>query len=239
MAKRTSEGTGRAPRRTDGLSRELIVRTAVEILDGGGERALTLRELTVRLSTGYGAVYHYVADKGDLLAAATEDVVAGVVSGAVAEAGTDPRTALRRLAVGLFDATDAHPWVGAELSRQPWRPALLDFFESIGRLLDALDVPDGARVDAAGTLVNYVLGVAAQNAAHARLRADRGTDRETFLTEASDRWAQVDPGRYPFVHAAARQLGEHDDRRQFLVGVDVFLAGISAQSRNATADPSA
>ncbi|MFF0470009.1 hypothetical protein ACFYPX_21545 [Micromonospora zamorensis] len=49
---------------------------------------------------------------------------------------------------------------GAELSRQPWRPALLDFYESIGILLDALAVPEEARFDAAGTLVNYVLGVA-------------------------------------------------------------------------------
>lgn len=226
MVKRTAKGSARAPRRTDSLSREVIIQTAIEILDSGGEKALTLRTLTVRLSTGYGAIYHHVADKNDLLATATDDVITAVLSGAVADA--DPRTALRRLALGLFDAIDAHPWVGAELSRQPWRPALLDFYESIGRLLDALDVPERARFDAAGTLVNYVLGVAAQNAANARLRAGSDTDRETFLKTAATQWVQLDPGRYPFVHAAATQLGEHDDREQFLVGIDIFLAGISA-----------
>ncbi|MFF0226890.1 TetR/AcrR family transcriptional regulator [Streptomyces sp. NPDC004629] len=225
MAKRTAKGSARAPRRTDSLSRELIIQTAIEMLDSGGEQALTLRALTVRLSTGYGAIYHHVADKSDLLAAAADDVITGVLSGAVADA--DARTALRRLALGLFDAIDAHPWVGAEFSRQPWRPALLDFYESIGRLLDALDVPDNARFDAAGTLVNYVLGVAARNAANARLRTGSDTDRETFLENAATQWAQIDPGRYPFVHAAATQLGEHDDREQFLFGVDIFLTGIS------------
>ncbi|GAB2930954.1 TetR/AcrR family transcriptional regulator [Streptomyces mayteni] len=225
MAKRTAKGAARAPRRTDGLSRELITQTAIEILDSGGEKALTLRALTVRLSTGYGAIYHHVADRSDLLATAADDIITGVLSGAVADA--DPRSALRRLALGLFDAIDAHPWVGAELSRQPWRPALLDFFENTGRLLDALDVPEKARFDAAGTLVNYILGVAAQNAANARLRAGGDTDRETFLENTATQWAQIDPGRYPFVHAAATQLGEHDDREQFLVGVDIFLAGIS------------
>ncbi|WP_405435253.1 TetR/AcrR family transcriptional regulator C-terminal domain-containing protein [Streptomyces avidinii] len=149
-----------------------------------------------------------------------------MLSGAGTDA--DPRTALRHLALGLFDAIDAHPWVGAELSRQPWRPALLDFYESIGRLLDALAVPEKARFDAAGTLVNYVLGVAAQNAANARLRAGSDTDRETFLENAAAQSWQIDPRRYPFVHAAATQLREHDDREQFLVGVDIFLAGISA-----------
>ncbi|MEU7640383.1 TetR/AcrR family transcriptional regulator C-terminal domain-containing protein [Streptomyces sp. NPDC039016] len=225
MVKRTAKGSARAPRRTDSLSRELIIQTAIEMLDSGGEKALTLRALTVRLSTGYGAIYHHVADKSDLLATAADEVITGVMSGAVADA--DPRTALRVLALGLFDAIDAHPWVGAEFSRQPWRPALLDFYEGVGRLLDALGVPEKARFDAAGTLVNYVLGVAAQNAANARLRTGSDTDRETFLENAATQWAQVDPGRYPFVHAAATQLGEHDDREQFLVGVDIFLAGIA------------
>ncbi|MFG7941114.1 MULTISPECIES: TetR/AcrR family transcriptional regulator [Streptomyces] len=225
MAKRTATGSARAPRRTDSLSRELIIRTAIEMLDSGGEKALTLRALTVRLSTGYGAIYHHVADKSDLLATAADEVIAGVMSGAVDDA--DPRTALRALAVGLFDAIDAHPWVGAEFSRRPWRPALLDFYEGVGRLLDAFGVPEKVRFDAAGTLVNYVLGVAAQNAANARLLTGSGTDRKTFLENAAEQWAQVDPGRYPFVHAATTHLGEHDDREQFLVGVDIFLAGIS------------
>ncbi|MCZ9348067.1 TetR/AcrR family transcriptional regulator C-terminal domain-containing protein, partial [Streptomyces sp. TRM76130] len=217
MAKRTAKGSGRAPRRTDALSRELIIQTAIEMLDSGGEKALTLRALTVRLSTGYGAIYHHVADKGDLLATAADEVITGVLSGAVADA--DPRSSLRALALGLFDAIDAHPWVGAEFSRQPWRPALLDFYESVGRLLDALGVAEKARFDAAGALVNYVLGVAAQNAANARLRAGGDTDRETFLENAATQWTRIDPGRYPFVHAAATRLGEHDDREQFLVGV--------------------
>ena len=222
MAKRT---TTRSPRRTDALSRELIIQAATELLDGGGESALTLRALTIRLSTGYGAIYHHVADKGDVLAAATDDIITRVLSDAVTD--TDPRESLRRLALGLFDAIDAHPWVGAQLSREPWRPALLDFYESIGRLLDALAVPESARFDAAGTLVNYVLGVAAQNAANAR-HLTGGTDRAAFLDAAAARWAQLDPGRYPFVHATAAQLREHDDRGQFLVGVDIFLTGIAA-----------
>ncbi|AQA15896.1 helix-turn-helix domain-containing protein [Streptomyces solisilvae] len=226
MRKKTATRSQRAPRRTDSLSRELIIQTAIELLDSRGESALTLRALTVRLSTGYGAIYHHVADKSDLLAAATDDIITRVLSGAGTDA--DPRETLRHLALGLFDAIDAHPWVGAELSRQPWRPALLDFYESIARLLDALAIPERSRFDAAGTLMNYVLGVAVQNAANARHLADSDTDRATFLDTAAAQWAQVNPSRYPFVHAAATQLREHDDREQFLAGVDIFLTGIAA-----------
>ncbi|RZT78627.1 TetR family transcriptional regulator [Micromonospora violae] len=226
MAKRSANGSGQAPRRTDSLSRELIIQTATEILDDGGESALTLRALTIRLKTGYGAIYHHVTDKGDLLAAATDDIIANVLSRTVTDGG--PRETLRRLALGLFDAIDAHPWVGAQLSRQPWRPALLDFYESVGRLLDALAVPEKARFDAAGTLVNYVLGVAVQNAANARYLSSQDTNRETFLNGAAAQWAHLDPGTYPFVHASITQLREHDDREQFLAGIDIFLTGIAA-----------
>ncbi|NED85543.1 TetR/AcrR family transcriptional regulator, partial [Streptomyces sp. SID11233] len=40
MAKNPADGPARAPRRTSGLSRDLIIRTAIEILDEGGESAL-------------------------------------------------------------------------------------------------------------------------------------------------------------------------------------------------------
>jgi AcrR family transcriptional regulator len=212
-------------RRTDGLSQELIVKAATGILDAGGEAALTFRALTTHLSTGYGAIYHHVANKSDLLAAATDDVIADVVTGVVA--GAEPREALRTVALGLFDAIDAHPWVGAQLSREPWRPALLEIYESIGGLLDALGVPERALFDAAGALVNYVLGVAGQNAANARVLAYDEADRSAFLAKVAAQWAALDPAKYPFVHKVSAQLREHDDREQFLAGVDLFLAGIA------------
>ena len=135
-----------AKRRTNGLSQEVIVQAAAAILDEGGEAALTFRALTARLSTGYGAIYHHVANKSDLLAAATDAVVARVMRDAVVEA--EPREGLRTVALGLFDAIDAHPWVGAQLSREPWRPALTEIYERVGGLLDALDVPERALFDA-------------------------------------------------------------------------------------------
>jgi hypothetical protein len=78
-------------------------------------------------------------------------------------------------------------------------------------------------------LVNYILGVAGQNAANARALANSRMDRSTFLATVAARWAQLDPARYPSVHKAHTQLREHDDREQFLAGVDLILAGIEAQ----------
>ena len=114
--------TERAERRADALSKERIVAAAIEILDAGGESALTFRALAARLATGAGAIYWHVASKDDLLAAAADDVIGRVLTGAVRS--PEPREAIRALALGVFDAIDAHPWVGAQLSREPWQYAV-------------------------------------------------------------------------------------------------------------------
>jgi hypothetical protein len=74
--------------------------------------------------------------------------------------------------------------------------------------------------------VNYVLGLAGQYAAGARL-LPRETDRSAFLATVAAQWAQLDPAEYPFMHQMATQLREHDDREQFLAGIDLILAGIT------------
>ena len=214
----------RAERRSDALSKERIVEAAIEILDTEGEGALTFRTLAARLATGAGAIYWHVASKDELLAAATDDVIARVLTGVVS--GRDPRETIRANALGVFDAIDAHPWVGTQLSREPWQPALIQIFEGVGAPLQALGVPEQARFDAASALVSYILGLAGQYAAGARLLSP-GTDRAAFLENIAAQWAQLDPAKYPFLHEVMAQLPGHDDRAQFLAGIDLILAGIA------------
>jgi AcrR family transcriptional regulator len=210
----------RSPRRSDALSRDRIVETAVEILDTEDEHDLTFRALTTRLSTGAGAIYHHIANKNELLAAATDQVVSHVL--AQIEGDADPARTLRAISLGIFDAIDAHPWVGAQLSHDPL-PAVLRIWKAIGEQLQALGVTGSAQSDAGSALVSYVLGAAAQNAAGARARPD-STEREAYLKTLAQRMTQHDPD--PLVGEMAAQLREHDDREQFLAGVEIFLTGI-------------
>lgn len=212
-------------RRTDALSRERIVRAAIELLDAEGEAGLTFRALTARLSTGAGAIYWHVANKDELLVATTDDVVAAAMN--VVTEGSAPADAVRAVALGLFDAIDAHPWVGAQLSRAPWQSAMLHIFERFGVQLKALRVPKKKQFFAASTLVSYVLGVAGQNAANARNRAHDG-DRAALLATVAARWTEGEPGRHPVIRQMAEQLRDHDDREQFLAGIDLILEGIAA-----------
>lgn len=217
----------RTTRRTDALSRERIVASAIDILDHDGEDALTFRTLASRLATGYGAIYWHVANKDELLAAAADDVIAGVV--ATADGGADAHAAIRSVGLGVFDAIVAHPWVGSQISRAPAGSAVLRIFEAIGRPIQSLGVPPRMHFDCASALFNYILGVAGQNAANAR-ELPRGTNRTEFLRSVAERWQRQDPAEYPFVHDVAAQLAEHDDRDQFVAGIDLILAGIDSVS---------
>lgn len=198
---------------------------AIEILDTEGAEGLTFRALAARLTTGSGAIYWHVADKGALLAAATDQVVARARAHEVES--TSPREAIRALARAVFDAIDAHPWVGAQLSGNPWQPAVLRILESVGTQVAALGIPEQARFNAATALLSFMLGLAGQYAVGSRHFAG-DMDRGAFLRVIAGQWAQLDPTQYPFVRQVAAHLPDHDDREQFLAGVDLILAGIES-----------
>ena len=217
----------RTERRGDSLSKQRIVGAAIEILDAEGEDALTFRALAAHLSTGAGAIYWHVANKSELLAASTDDVIARVLAEVPGDA--DPQDTIRAIALGVFDAIDARPWIGAQLSQEPWQQAVLRIMEGFGAQLEALGVPENDLFNDASALLNYVSGLAGQYAARARLEARERT-RTDFLATIADQWVRLDPAQYPFLHRVAGQLPEHDDRDQFLAGIDLILAGIAAAS---------
>ena len=223
--------TRRSQRRTEALSRERIVEAAVELLDTTGEGGLTFRALTDRLATGPGAIYWHVANKDELLGAATDAVVAATLAIEPAGFPDPPQDGIRAVALALFDAIDEHPWLATQLStqlsRSPWASTTPRIFESIGRQVRALGVPERSWFPATSALVHYILGAAGQNAANARAFGP-DVDRAEFLDAVSTAWEDLDPDDYPFTRAVADQMREHDDREQFLAGVDLVLTGITA-----------
>ncbi|MEV6639259.1 TetR/AcrR family transcriptional regulator [Amycolatopsis sp. NPDC051371] len=215
----------RTRRRTEALSRERIVEAAVELLDTSGETGLTFRTLTERLATGAGAIYWHVANKDELLAAATDGVLTTALR---AGSPGSPRDEIRAVALGLFDAIDHHPWLATQLALQLARGSVTPrIFEVIGRQVRELGVPKGQWFTTTSALVSYILGAAGQNATNARSAVPHA-NRDEFLNAVSSAWEDLDPEEYPFTRAVAAELRGHDDREQFLAGVDLVLAGITA-----------
>lgn len=213
------------------LSREQIITTAIELLDAGGEGALTVRALTERLATGSGAIYYQVGTRDELLDAVTETVVTAALAAGPGGGTATPGDEIRRVALALFDAVTGHPWLATRLIlqvvRNPVGAVTVGIFERIGRQVGALGVPRDSWFDAASTLVHYILGAISQNARIDGDVSDVEPDREEFFDATAAAWQDLDPETYPFMHAIAGQISRHDDREQFLTGIAVVLDGLT------------
>jgi AcrR family transcriptional regulator len=213
-------------RREQSLSRDGIIDASIAILDSSGEDGLTFRVLSERLATGPGAIYWHIADKSELVTAACDAIVAPAMN--AIPVGATPEATIRDLALAMFDAIDAHPWVGSALTRTPGQLPIVRILERIGQEIRRLGVPGEEQWATVGTLLNYILGVAGQNAANGKLGRTQGIDRSDFLAAVSNAWSKLDPDRYPFTRSVAGQLRTHDDRMDFLAGIDLILGGIKS-----------
>jgi AcrR family transcriptional regulator len=222
-----TKNTRRTQRGEPSLSRDSIIAASIDLLDAGGDGGLTFRALSERLGTGAGAIYWHIANKDDLLDAACDAIVAQTMATAAGSAA--PQDAIRAIGLGLFDAIDDHPWVGAQLARAPARMPMVRILEGIGSRVAAMGLQGNALWLGGSTLLHYILGVAAQNAANRAYAQTHGLEREDYLEAVGAEWSQLDADAYPFTRGIAAQLREHDDRADFLVGIDLILEGIAAQ----------
>ena len=214
------------PRREDALSRERITEAAIALLDSSGEGGLTFRALSEHLATGPGAIYGHIASKSDLLTAACDAIVARTLDTTVS--GSTPRSILRALALAMFDMLDDHPWVGLALNQSPGQLPVVRILERIGQQVCALGVPKRRQWTTASALLSYILGVGGQNAANRQFAQARDLDRSAFLRQVATEWSALDAHAYPFTRSMASHLDTHDDRADFLAGIDLILRGIEA-----------
>lgn len=217
-------------RRNQVLSREQIIATAIDLLDTGGEGALTVRAMTDRLATGSGAIYYHVGNRDELLDAAAETVI---IAALAARPASTPEDEICAVSLALFDAIAEHHWLATRLTlqiiRNPVGPVTVGIFERLGQQVSALGVPQARWFSAASTLVHYILGAVSQNA---RVEGDTlgvgpKADREEFFEATSQAWQDLEAETYPFLHAIVGQVREHDDRDQFLTGIAVVLDGLT------------
>jgi AcrR family transcriptional regulator len=219
----------RTQRREESLSRESIIEASIELLDHNGENGLTFRTLSERLATGPGAIYWHIANKSELLTAACDAIIAQTMEATLS--GAKPKANLRALALGMFDAIDAHPWFGSALAQAPGAMPMVRILERLGRQVRALGVEGDTQWAVVGALLNYILGVGGRNAANGQLARARGLDRSDFLEAVATAWSQLDPRAYPFTRSVAGQVRAHDDRMDFLAGIDLILKGIDSPQR--------
>jgi AcrR family transcriptional regulator len=216
-----------------GLSREQIVRAAIEILDVEDIAGLSMRRLGAKLGAGATSLYWHVAHKDELLELAVDEVLGEVY---VPEVGdTSWRIGASVLCTGFRQMLVRHPWVlrllGAHPTLGPNSMRIGD--RTVALLVDAGF--QGLEVSHASALImSHAIGTATTVAAAASVARNAGqpvtelleavrphVDRVAVDHPAYDKWwremsPQVDP-------ATVLEEGFTFGLERLLDGLDLWL----------------
>jgi AcrR family transcriptional regulator len=140
------------------LSRDRVLGAAVALADAGGVGSLTIRSLADKLGVKPMSVYHYVANKEEILDGIVDLVFAEIE---LPRAGGDWRAEMRRRAVSARQVLRRHPWAIALLqSRTSPGPATLRHHDAfIGTLREA-GFPVAMTAHALAVIDSYLYGFA-------------------------------------------------------------------------------
>jgi len=204
------------------LTRERVLRAAIDVADREGIEAITMRRLGRELGVEGMALYRYVANKDDVLDGVVDLLVSDI--DLPSSTGDDWRAAIRRRAMVARKIIRRHRWAPRLItSRQAMGPSMLRYLEAV-----TADFRDGGFSHELGHHAMHVLG--------ARLW---GFSQEPFnegelspeVTRAFVR--QISEGDYPAI-AAALSDAHHDDDLEFAFGLDLILDGLE-RARNGPA----
>jgi AcrR family transcriptional regulator len=119
------------------LTRDRVIRAAVELVDRQGVEALTMRRLGSSLGVEAMSLYKHVRNKEAILDGIVEQVVAEI--GSPADPLLSWQEALRHRAVASRQVLRAHPWaIGLLESRRPLGPGQLRSLDAaLGNLRSA------------------------------------------------------------------------------------------------------
>jgi AcrR family transcriptional regulator len=96
--------------RRAGLSRERVLRAAVELADESGVESVTMRGLARRLGVEAMALYNHVANKEALLDGMVEDVLNEIGQAATAISGGEWKATMRARILAAREVWLRHPW---------------------------------------------------------------------------------------------------------------------------------
>ena len=105
-----------AARVREPLSKERVLRRAVELADGGGLESLTMRRLAEELGVGVMSLYYYVPHKDELIEGMVEIVFSEIQ---LPPTDVDWKTAMRERAISTRAALNRHRWAVGLMESNP------------------------------------------------------------------------------------------------------------------------
>jgi AcrR family transcriptional regulator len=218
----TTEPAAARTRRGPRLSRDRVLRAAIEFADDSGIESVTMRRLARRLGVEAMALYNHVANKEALLDGMV-GVVLDEINDATLDIGGPWKPALRRRILAAREVMLRHPWTPGVLESRA------DLGAQANRYYDALIglLRDGGFSLDLTHHVLHALGTRAFGYTHEPWDDSQPPPDPALL-------ARQIAGDYPNIaamletvsHDANTSLGWCDDQFEFEFALDVLLEGL-------------
>ncbi|TMD34693.1 MAG: TetR/AcrR family transcriptional regulator [Chloroflexi bacterium] len=221
MQRKSVKGGTQEPRTP--LSRERVLRAAINLADRDGIDSLSMRKLGQQVGVEAMSLYNHVRNK--------EDVLNGMVDFVFSEidlpsSGADWSTAMRQRAISARQALLRHPWaIGLMESRVQPGPATLRHHDSVLRNLREAGFSVELAAHAYSVLDSYIYGFTLNE-----LTLPFDTS-EGAAEVAGNIFREFLRGEYPYL---AEMATEHAMKPgynygdEFEFGLDLILAGLDA-----------
>ena len=201
------------------LSRERVLRAALDLADGSGVEAVTMRRLGEDLGFEAMSLYRHVANKQDLLDGMLDLVLA---EWQLPDRGGEWRKAIRTSAGSVHDALRRHPWAAQLLmTGSHIRPARLRYMDGLLRRLHDAGFDAASSYHVYHLLDGYIFGFSLWEIAYTTIPLDAEVVSKLMETIPWDEYPHLAEHRDQHLSE-----GPHREVSAFEVGLDVILHGL-------------
>lgn len=208
---------GALARQREPLSKDRVLRAAMELADREGIEALSMRRLASELGVEAMSLYYHVKSKNDIL-----DGIVDLALGEVdpPSGGSDWKSAVRRSAISYHGALRRHRWVTSVPTSGEASVAQLRYMDALLKRLREAGLPPELTHHAYHALDSHVVGSA--------LWLARIPPKEELDALARDVLRQLPADRYPdlVLHIQQHLSGAARGMKFFEFGLDLILDGI-------------
>ncbi|GAA3248491.1 TetR/AcrR family transcriptional regulator [Nonomuraea helvata] len=212
------------------LTKEQIVRAAVEVLDAEGVNGLNMRRLGAHLGSAASAMYHHVKSKDKLVVLAADHVFGEIVLPDAAMVGW--REAAASLARGAYAMVVRHFWLIPAMSTHLiYGPNKARFDEQSLTVYESAGFTEGEADQAAATVLMFVIGAAQGEAAEAAWRARlrrSGADTDKELRDVTAEVFEIAKA-FPRLRARIEPATASPPGDPFEFGLHTLLAGLESR----------
>ncbi len=207
------------------LDRTRIVKAAIDLADGEGLSAVSIRKVGAALEAAPMRLYGYISTKNDLLELMADEVFGEI--GALGPVEGDWRAVLCTLAHRIRRGWQTHHWFVELLGGKPHLgPNALAFTEACYAALaqDLGEADIDRMMEAVGTVTAYAIG------------AIRTESSEYNAGTAQDEWQkkswpylqrQIATGQFPMLERIVNNATHPDPDRAFEAGLSIVLEGLA------------